>query len=84
MFEFVVVYSSVVITLCFGDTDFTHKPHGHVRAFNTANQSLFRRKRRDPTYLMQKLNVDYTEDKDEFIENKIPKFVFQMLLLRDP
>lgn len=33
---------------------------------------------------MQKLNVDYTEDKDEFIENKIPKFVFQMLLLRDP
>lgn len=33
---------------------------------------------------MQKLNVDYTEYKDKFIENKIPKFIFEMLLLRDP
>lgn len=32
--------------------------------------------RKDPTYLMQKLNIDYTEHKDKFIENKIPKFIF--------
>lgn len=32
---------------------------------------------------MQKLNIDYTEDENKFIEYKIPEFVFQVLLLGD-
>lgn len=32
---------------------------------------------------MQKLHVDNTKDKNEFVKYKIPKFIFQVLLLGD-
>lgn len=33
---------------------------------------------------MQELDVDYTKNKDKFVEYKIPKLIFEMLLFGDP
>lgn len=33
------------------------------------------------TYLVQKLNVHNAKNEDEFVENEIPEFIFEMLLL---